>query len=398
MGAQRYYMWDYHSVVEVGSGCRTFVPERFIEMGAKRIGLITDPGLVKAGVVDMVTDIFKAQNEPLLVGIYDKVEPDAKMTVINDCARWVRENAIDGLLAVGGGSVLDTVKGVKTMLCLKATRIQDLMPGNIGLYSRPVGKPLNFPHVALATTAGTGAEVSPVAVIYNAEQKVKGDLLHPFLGADYAFLDPDLTVGLPPKITADTGFDALSHAVEGLSSPNSNEMIDAIDEASIRVIIENLPRAMADGKDLEARTNMLAASNMAIMGFSMAGSFYPIHNVAHPCGGQLRIPHGNANAVLIPVLMEQYPGHYLPSAVKMARAFGVYQKGASGQELMKLTIEAVRSLQKTCGVKPKFDIKLDASQIEQMVTAIKLDPAGLFYPLPENVIRGTLGVVFDKKK
>ncbi len=397
MGAQRYFMWDYHSVVEVGSGCRTYVPERFMEMGAKRVGLITDSGLVKAGVVDMVTDIFKAQHEPDLVGIYDKIEPDAVMSAVNDCARWCREMALDGLLAVGGGSVLDSVKGVKTMLCMKATRIQDLMPGNLGLYSRPVGKPLNFPHVALATTAGTGAEVSPVAVIYNSEQKVKGDLMHPYLGADFAFLDPDLTIGLPPKMTADTGFDALSHAVEGLSSPNSNPMIDAIDEASIRLIIENLPRAVANGKDLEARTNMLAASNMAIMGFSMSGTFVPIHNVAHACGGQLRIPHGEANAVLIPILMEQFPEHYLPSAEKMARAFGVHQKGISDRELMALTIEAVHSLQKKCGAKARFDNCLDASAMDRMCTAVKFDPAGMFYPLPDNVIQGCLGAAFAKK-
>jgi alcohol dehydrogenase class IV len=395
MAAQRYYVWDYPSVVEVGSGCRTFAPERFIEMGARRVGLITDAGLVKAGVAEMVVDVFKAQREPGLAGIYDKVEPDAKMSGVNDCARWVRENAIDGLLAVGGGSVLDTVKGVKAMLGLKAVRIQDLMPGNIGLYSRPVGKRLNFPHVAIPTTAGTGAEVSPVAVVYNAEQQVKGDLLHPFLGADFAFLDPDLTLGLPAKITADTGFDALSHAVEGLSSPNTNAMIDAIDEAAIRLVVENLPRAVANGKDLEARTNMLAASNMAIMGFSMAGSFYPIHNVAHPCGGLLRIPHGSAIAVLIPVLMEHYPQHYLPSAMKMARAFGVYRPGASDQELVTLTTEAVRALQKQCGVRPKFDIKLDATQFDKMFEAIRSDPAGLFYPLPGRAIKGVLAAVFE---
>jgi alcohol dehydrogenase class IV len=145
-------------------------------MGCKRIGLITDEGLVKAGIVDQVLEIFEVQGQPPIVGIYDQIEPDAVMRIINDCARWCRENAVDGLLAVGGGSVLDSVKGVKAMLGMKVTDIREIMPGNIGPYLAPMGKPLNVPHIAIPTTAGTGSESSPLAVIYNEEQKVKGDL------------------------------------------------------------------------------------------------------------------------------------------------------------------------------------------------------------------------------
>jgi len=227
MATPKYFMWDYRSIVEVGSGCRTFIPQRFMDMGCKRIGLITDEGLIQAGVVDQVKDIFAAQGKPKIVGIYDRIEPDAVMRVVNDCARWCREMAVDGLLAVGGGSVLDTVKGVKALLGMGEVDIKEIMPGNIGPYMRPMGKPLNVPHIAVPTTAGTGSESSPIAVLYNEEAKIKGDLLHPYLPADYAFLDPDLTLGLPPKMTADTGFDALSHAVEAISSPGTNCMIDA---------------------------------------------------------------------------------------------------------------------------------------------------------------------------
>jgi alcohol dehydrogenase class IV len=394
MATPKYFLWDYRSIVEVGSGCRTFIPQRFTDMGCRRIGLITDPGLVQAGIVDQVVDIFTAQGQPRIVGIYDKIEPDAVMRIINDCARWCRELAVDGLLAVGGGSVLDSVKGVKVLLGMGEVDIKEVMPGNIGPYMRPMGKPLNVPHIAVPTTAGTGSESSPVAVIYNEEARVKGDLLHPYLPADYAFLDPDFTLGLPPKMTADTGFDALSHAVEAISSPGNNCMIDALSVQAVKLICQYLPIAVEDGKNLEARTKMLVASNMAIMSFAMSGLFYPIHNVAHAAGGQLRIPHGEANAVLIPILMEQYSKHYLNNAPVLAEAFGVNTAGMTAEEMVAAAAQKVRELQQKCGVNPKFTQKIDGDMREIMYWAVKFDPAGLFYPLPDEVIRGCIAAAF----
>ena len=395
MSIPKYFVWDYRGQIEVGSGCRTFVPQRFEAMGCKRIGLITDAGLVKAGIIDQVTEIFEVQGQPPIVGIYDQVEPDAVMRVINDCARWCRENAVDGLLAVGGGRVLDSVKGVKAMLGMKVTDIRDIMPGNIGPYLGAMGSPLNVPHIAIPTTAGTGSESSPIAVIYNEEQKVKGDLLHPYLPADYAFLDPDFTVGLPPKMTADTGFDALSHAIEAISSPGANCMIDGLAVQAIKLIRKYLPIAVENGTDLEARTKMLVASNMAIMAFAMSGLFYPIHNVAHAAGGQLRIPHGEANAVLIPILMDHYPKHYLPSAEVMADAFGIVPSGQSPEELVEACAEQVRELQKQCRVGSKFTQSLDEQSAELMFWAVKMDPAGIFYPLPDPTIRDIIQSSFN---
>ena len=393
MAIPKYFMWDFRSVVEVGCGCRTFVPQRFTDMGCKRIGLITDPGLVEAGVVEMVTDIFTAQGQPRIVGIYDKIEPDAVMRVINDCARWCRELAVDGLMAVGGGSVLDSVKGVKALLGMGEVDIREIMPGNVGPYLRPMGQPLNIPHIALPTTAGTGSGSSPLAVIYNEDARVKGDLLHPYLPADYAFLDPDLTVGLPPKMTANTGFDALSHAVEAISSPGTNCMIDGLSIQAIKLIFKYLPVAVENGRDLEARTKMLVASNMAIMSFAMSGLFYPIHNVAHAIGGQLRIPHGEANAVLIPILMEQYPKHYLPNAEALADALGI-EAGLTAEETVAAAAEKVRQLQQKCGVKSQFTPELDQAARDLMFWAVRLDPAGLFYPLPDPVIKECIACAF----
>jgi alcohol dehydrogenase class IV len=134
MATPKYFMWEYYSKVEVGAGCRSFIPQRFQHLGCQRVALITDPGIVQAGLVKMILDVFEAQGAVKIVGIYDKVEQDALMRIVNDCARWCRELAADGLLAVGGGSVLDTTKGVKAMMGMKVTDIRDIMPNNLGFY------------------------------------------------------------------------------------------------------------------------------------------------------------------------------------------------------------------------------------------------------------------------
>ena len=395
MGAPRYFVWDFHTTVEVGSGCRTFVCQRFMELGCKRVALITDRGLVKAGIVEQIETIFQVQGGPALAGIYDKIEQDAASGIVNDCARWYREIAADGILAVGGGSVLDAAKGVKAMLGMQVTDVKEIILGNMGLYLKPLGKPLGVPHVAIPTTAGTGSEVSPIAVIYNEMMKIKADLIHPYLPADVALLDPDLTVGLSPKMTADTGFDALCHAVEGLSSPGANCMIDSLALQAIRLIAKNLPLAVADGANLEARTKMLVASNMSIMSFAMSGLFYPVHNIAHAVGAQMRIPHGEANAVLLPVVMEKFPRHYLPKAEELSRAFDAHVKGMTPEEALKAAVEAVRSLQRQCGVKAVFSPKVGKNVLESLYWAVKIDPAGMLYPLPDDVIKNILTTCFE---
>lgn len=394
MATPKYFVWEYKTLVEVGSGCRTFVAQRFMEMGCKRIGMITDKGLMDAGVVDLVKDIFTIQGGVKLAGVYDRIEQDAVMRVINDCARWYRENAFDGMLVVGGGSVMDSAKGVKMLLGTNATDIKNLMPGNLGPYIRPLGQPLGVPNIFIPTTAGTGSEVSPLAVIYNEAEKVKGDVMHPYVPADIALLDPDLTVGLPPAMTVSTGLDALGHAVEGLTSPEANIMADSLSIHSIKMITKYLPIAASDGKNLEARTHMLAASNMAIMGFAMGGMMFPIHNIAHAAGGQLRIPHGQAVGVAMPACMEHMPWHYWPKAKELAEGFGVRSDSQDPSELVAMVREKVLDLMKECGFKPKFEQTLAEEQKETMFQAVKSDPTAMLYPIPDDSIKAILATVF----
>jgi len=271
-----------------------------------------------------------------------------------------------------------------------------LMPGNLGPYIRPLGQPLGVPNIFIPTTAGTGSEVSPLAVIYNEDDKVKGDVIHPYIPADIALLDPDLTVGLSAAMTAATGLDALGHALEGLTSPEANCMADSLSIHAIKLIVENLPIAVNEGKNLEARTKMLVASNMAIMAFAMGGMMFPVHNVAHAAGGQLRIPHGQAVGVGMPACMEHLPWHYMPKAQELADGFGIKSNSKDPAELVALVREKILQLMQDCGFKPQFDRALDAQGAETMFWAIKADPTAMLYPIPDDCIKGIINTVFPK--
>lgn len=376
MSAPKYFIWEYHSIVECGSGCRTFIPQRFMEMGSKRIGLITDKGLIDAGVVDLVKDVFKAQTGgPQIIDVYDKIEQDATMSKINDCARWYRENVMDGMLVVGGGSVMDSAKGVKFLLGTQGKDIKKGIPGNGALMFRPWGQPLNVPSVFVPTTAGTGSEVSNVAVIYNEDEKVKANLIHPYIMGEIALLDPELTLSLPPWMTAATGLDALGHAVEGMSSSEANCMSQALNIQAIKLIMKYLPIAVNDGKNMEARMKMLAASNMGIMGFAMGAMLAPGHNIAHAVGGKLRIPHGEAVGQAVPALMKFFPEYYYPCAPELADAFGININIKDPGEIVATAQEKMVELMKLCGFKTQFSIPLDEKGRADIVLAIQTDPS-----------------------
>ena len=263
---------------------------------------------------------------------------------------------------------------------------------------RPMAQPLNVPHISIPTTAGTGAEVSGGSIVYNKTDKVKGVLAHPYMNSDYAFLDPDLTLGLPPKLTAETGFDALCHCVESIFSPNSNTMTDAFAIQGCRRIFQYLPKAVKDGKDLEARTEMLVASCIGIMAFGMTMSGgCPVHNMAHSIGGELRIPHGLANAVLMPVIMKNFSSFYEPKARLMARVLDLPIDDIPESELLNTVISKIIALQKECNIEPVFPVEIDADMLQKLHQAVRNDPMGMFYQMPDDIINACNKEAFNPK-
>jgi alcohol dehydrogenase class IV len=373
-----------------GSNSRAMVPSLFAGLGAKRVLLLSDRGLEAAGIVEKVADIFSLTGHgsgPELVGQFLDIKQDAESSCINEAVRYAREIGADSLLAVGGGSVLDTVKGVKYALHKGLTDIKEAIPGGLLYESFPKANYIPIPHIAIPTTAGTGSEVSPIAVIFNEEIQMKTNIINPFINADMAILDPDLTVGLPPVITAFTGFDALTHAIEALASPTATGLTDAYALHAIRLIEKNLPVAVADGANLDARMDLLQASLMGITAFSFALNAIPVHNMAHAYGALFRIPHGLANAVFLPVVMELVPDLYLPKAAQLAQALNVDVKGDSPQTALAKVIGKIRLLQHKVGLPAdlkQFNITEEALQLA--IPAVMKDPAALSFPMPKELI------------
>ncbi|WHY69267.1 iron-containing alcohol dehydrogenase [Neobacillus sp. SuZ13] len=373
-----------------GSNSRAMVPSLFAGLGAKRVLLLSDRGLEAAGIVEKVAEIFTLTGHgsgPELVGQFLDIKQDAESRCINEAVRYAREIGADSLLAVGGGSVLDTVKGVKYALHKGLTDIKEAIPGGLLYESFPKANYMPIPHIAIPTTAGTGSEVSPIAVIFNEDIQMKTNIINPFINADMAILDPDLTVGLPPMITAYTGFDALTHAIEALASPTATGLTDAYALHAIRLIEKNLPIAVADGSNLDARMDLLQASLMGITAFSFALNAIPVHNLAHAYGALFRIPHGLANAVFLPVVMELVPDLYLPKAVELAQALNVDVKGDTPQTALAKVIGKIKLLQYKVGLPADFkQFNITEEALLLAIPAVMKDPAALNFPMPKELI------------
>jgi alcohol dehydrogenase class IV len=383
-----YFQYNLRTVVHCAAGATLRIPSLFEGLGGKRVLLLSDQGLKQAGLVDHVASVFDNGGcGPQLVGVYTDIAPDAACETLNAALSYAREIAADSLLALGGGSVLDAAKGIKYALYHNLIDVRDAIQAGIKIESWPLAGPMGVPHIAVPTTAGTGAEATPVAVLYNETLGIKGNILAPFIEADVAVLDANHTRGLPPKITAATGMDALTHAIEAITSPNANHFTDAQAFLSARLIVDNLPTAVHAGQEVDARSTMLQASTMACSAFSNALNAAPVHNCAHAFGALYHIPHGDANAALLPIVMEALPEFYVPQAQRLAAALGLDVGGNSGELLLMDVIERIVALQRDIGCASDFAaFDISPEDGDKIAAAIAADPAALFYPIPVEAI------------
>ncbi len=270
-------------------------------LGAKAPMLLSDAVLAKIGTMQQVVDAMAAEGCTPACTFTD-IPVDSSLKVVNTIAALYRSSGCDSLVAVGGGSVIDTAKGVRLVLSQEADDI--LAIGGVENLVR--GK--YIPFVVVPTTAGTGSECTGVAVIRNDENGVKMEFLSPFVEPDVAVIDPRMTAGLPPKATASTGFDAMVHAIEACTCLQANPMSTAYGTAAIRMICENLEDATRNGSDKKARYAMAVASTMAGIAFSnsMVGA---VHAIGHALGGVCHVPHAVAMTVLLPHVMRYNLSH-----------------------------------------------------------------------------------------
>jgi alcohol dehydrogenase class IV len=327
------------------------------ETGAERYLLCADPALEGIGIIETAR---KALSGAGLSGeTFVKVEPEPFLDGADDAAELGRSINADLVIGLGGGSAMDTAKAAAVLITNEGTA-EDY----IGLDK------VELPGVAtimIPTTSGTGAEVTFTAVFTNRETKAKGGINSPFLFPDVALLDPELTVSLPPDVTAATGMDALTHAVESVTSRSATVFTESLALASIRLIGENLRRAVFHGNDIEARDRMLLGSLLGGLALADAG-VGACHALAYPLGGFYRIPHGLANAMLIPHVME----FNLPAAERsfalVAQSLGEPVEGLPSRLAGASAVEAVRSLCSDIGIPDSlFDIGVPRADIPKMI-------------------------------
>jgi alcohol dehydrogenase class IV len=350
--------WSFSSAGTLFFGRRAVhfhLREACERLAAKRAFIITDAILVKAGLLSQTT-------EPLAAGgvafsHFDKVTPEPPVQLVRDAIAAAKGFQPDVVIGLGGGSNMDTAKLVSLVLAHGGDPMDytgdSRVPGPV--------KPL----ICIPTTAGTGAEVSAAAVFTDTAKQIKVSCLSPFLRPTFAIVDPLFSVSCPPKVTADSGIDALTHAIEGFTAiendnfplpsgektvyQGKNPMADLMAEEAIRLVGKYLRRAVKDGNDLEARDGMSLAATFGGMAFSNSGVAL-VHAMEYPVGGAVHVSHGAGNGLLLPFVMRFNQAKRVREFSMIGRALGVMDLSGNAEENAEKTIRAIEQLRADIGI------------------------------------------------
>lgn len=346
--------------IEFGIGCLRDLSNRLGNFGVQRLLVVTDAGVIKAGILDKILE--QLEKSSVKYWIFDRVQPNPTDDNAMDGIEKYIENGCNAILGVGGGSPIDTAKAI---------RILASNPGHIRNYYAPAVINEKMPVlIAIPTTSGTGSEVSGGGIITDTEEKRKRVVRSgpPSL----ALVDPILTLGMPQYLTAATGMDALSHNIEAYVSKRYNPFAEAIAVAGIRLVAEYLRRAVENGKDIEARKNMAMASTMGALAF--AKGLGAVHSLAHQLSTDADVPHGVANAIMLPHVMEYNMENTIQKHIDIAQAMGVAVHGKSAIEAARSSIDAVRRLSSDIGIPERLrDVGVKEDSISTMAKKAMAD-------------------------
>lgn len=345
------------------------------DLGGKKTFIVTDKILLKAGILDQILPSLRngdGETEPV---VFDDVPADSDVTAVSNACEAAVSAGCDAVVAVGGGSVIDTAKVVD--ICLTFGGDMSSYQGFNNLPSRM--RPL----VCVPTTAGTGSEVSMVAVIKDREEGKKLLFGSPFLAPDAAVLDPALLVSLPPRLTAGTGIDALTHCLEAyVAVATVSPMTDSLCLGAMRLLFDNLRCATKSGDDIEARSATLVASTMAGLAFTNAGVGI-VHALAHATGGRFGTHHGMTNAVFLPYGMEFNVETVADRYAYAARFLGL-SRAADDVQAAKELIDAVSELIEECGLPSRLAglgvPEVTEPELEEIANQAITDAAIMFNP------------------
>lgn len=345
---------------------------RFIEQQKiHQVLVVTDKGLMK---LNLLSPLIKELNVYKIdCFIFDDVQPNPTIQNVEACRQMYIDNGCEAVIAFGGGSPMDCAKAAAARVVKPHQSIRK-MRGYLKIHKKLP------PFFAVPTTAGTGSETTLAAVISNPETHEKNAIADMCLRPKYAVLDPMLTVGLPPHITSTTGMDALTHAVEAyIGKSNVKSTIRYAEEAT-KLIHENLEKAYQNGGDIEARNNMLKASYLAGNAFTRAFVGY-VHAIAHNLGGMYGTPHGLANAVILPYVLEWYGSKAYKKLAKLADIIEITKPEMSVEEKAKAFIAEIKRMNKAMNIPEKFDFIKEEDIPTLVERALKEGNPG--YPVPK---------------
>lgn len=353
----------------VGAGARFRLPELLKQAGLERILFVTTAGFIRRGTLD---SLLKAlQEQGLTVALFDGVTPDPTVECVEQGTVQYREHACQAIVAVGGGSVMDCAKAIGARIA-RPRRPVRRMRGMLKVRRRIP------PLYAVPTTAGTGSEVTAAAVITDMIQGTH----YKYAVNDFclipktAILDAELTLGLPPQLTAATGMDALTHAVEAYTNRFASRFVKQHAEMAVRMIFEALPEACRCGDEIEARETMLMASCYAGLAFTNNFVGY-VHALAHAIGALYGVPHGQANAVLLVPVLREYGSSVQKPLAALAACIGVEAEPAEAARIM---LERIEALREEVGMPSRFP-QLAAADYPEIIRRAMRE-ANPDYPVP----------------
>jgi alcohol dehydrogenase class IV len=327
------------NVLITGIGSVAQVGDQAKKLGARKVLVITDKIVNQTGLVKKVTVPLEA--EGIQLAIIDEVIPEPPFENLEQIARGIRDQGYDAFIGIGGGSALDVTKALAVMMT------------NTGDVRELIGiekvKNKGIPFILIPTTAGTGSEVTYNAIFTDIRDNVKKGIVSPFLLPDVAIVDAELTVTVPPHVTAATGMDALVHAVESYTAQRASELTDGIALHAIQLISRSIRTAVYNGKNIGAREDMAMGSLMAGISLGNAG-VGAVHALAYPLGGKFKVPHGVANSLLLPYVMKYNAIANLEKFAQVAKALGENIEGLSLRDAAEVAVRAMAKLSRDVGI------------------------------------------------
>lgn len=331
------YTINFPKRVISGMGSINQIYDILKENKVKNVSILTDRGVFETGIVDKILDTLRDFN----INIIKDVPPEPEKNQVIKIYNELKNFNLDLIIAVGGGSVIDTTKIVASLLKNEGY-LSDILDSK--LITRK-----GIPFISVPTSAGTGAEATPNAIVLVPEKQLKVGIVSTCFISDYVILDPDMTLKLPPSITAATGLDAFCHAIECFISKKANPFSDLYALKAIELITQNIKVAYDNGENVEARGNMLLAAFYGGLAIASA-STVAVHALSYPLGGTYRIPHGVSNAMLLPYVMEYNADAIQDKLVKIAIVMGIDVSGKTGMKISEEVIIKIFDFVKYLGI------------------------------------------------